>query len=97
MNPHRPCPPLGPEHPIDPAPQGPYATTDEAPAPAGSAVTQRAALIYEAERKAQTEARDAWAERQRIEEAERRRRGVERMTHATNEYRDRRDQKDAER
>ena len=31
MNPHRPCPPLGPEHPIDPAPvlQGETERTDD--------------------------------------------------------------------
>jgi hypothetical protein len=70
---------------------------DDMPAPAGSVVMARARLIYEAEQRAQMEARNAWIERQRIEADDRRNRGVARLHHVLDEARDRRDQHDEER
>jgi glutaredoxin 2 len=65
-----------------------WTRADTAPPTAGSVVMARAALIHEAEMKAQAEARDAWVERQKAAEAEGRKRGVERMRRGINSWRD---------
>ena len=71
--------------------------TPHTPAPPSPVVLDRARAAFEAERQIEVDAHAAWADRQRIEADERRKRGMERAARAAGEYRDWRDQKDAKR
>jgi hypothetical protein len=111
MNGRTPAPP--PARPMAPLPDHPalwasperiaavdaqdWTKVDEMPAPAGSVVLARSALVREQEQRAEMERRTAWSDLVKAEEAARHHRGVERMLRAEDRARDRRDLEDAER